>query len=316
MDPERTPASASHARLARLVRGTYLAGLAATIVWLAATRGAEVVELLQRARPLPIAAALAATFVLIGLSALFWAQALRMLGHRSRISQIVLATARALPARYVPLGVSFAAARIALLRARGVGLAPLMTTAALETVMRPTVALTMGATLLAASGSPAGSLSWPVATLAVAAVAATPVAGGKVLTRLAARRGIALAITWKGYARLVVAEAAYWAWASMTFVLYLQAFPSADSFGELHAAGAFMVAWALGFLAVFAPQGIGVAEISLVGLLAAGDGEPGIAMTAVFASYRLVQVARDILATATAEVIAKRRARQGSAPTG
>ena len=285
------------------------------IVWLAVARGAEMADLLVRARPLPIAAALAATFVLIGLSARFWVQGLRMLGHRPRLSEVALATARSLPARYVPLGVSFAAARIALLRARGIELAPLMTTAALETVMRPTVALTMGTALLAVSGT-AGSLSWPVTALAVAAVAATPVAGGKALGWLAARRGITLAITWKGYARLVVAEAAYWAWASMTFVLYLRAFPSADEFGALQTAGAFMVAWALGFLAVFAPQGIGVAEISLVGLLAAGDDESGIAMAAVFAGYRLVQVARDILATASAEVIAKRRARRGSAPTG
>ncbi len=316
MEAERAPASARLGRMARLARGAYIAGLSAAIVWLAVARGAEVADLLERARPLPIAAALAATFVLIGLSARFWVQSLRMLGHRPRLSEVALATARALPARYVPLGVSFAAARIALLRARGIELAPLMTTAALETVMRPTVALTMGTALLAVSGGAAGRLSWPVTALAVAAVAATPVAGGKALGWLAARRGVTLAITWNGYARLVVAEAAYWAWASMTFVLYLRAFPSADEFAALQTAGAFMVAWALGFLAVFAPQGIGVAEISLVGLLAAGDDESGIAMAAVFAGYRLVQVARDILATASAEVIAKRRARRGSAPTG
>ncbi len=302
--------------MARLARGAYIAALGAAIVWLAVARGAEVADLLERARPLPIAAALAATFVLIGLSARFWVQGLRMLGHRPRLSEVALATARVLPARYIPLGVSFAAARIALLRARGIELAPLMTTAALETVMRPTVALTMGTALLAVSGGTAGSLSWPVTALAVAAVAATAVAGGKALGWLAARRGITLTITWNGYARLVLAEASYWAWASMTFVLYLRAFPSADEFGALQTAGAFMVAWALGFLAVFAPQGIGVAEISLVGLLAAGDDESGIAMAAVFAGYRLVQVARDILATASAEVIAKRRARRGSAPTG
>ena len=233
----------------------YLAALAAAVVWLAATRGDEVAELLERARLPLIAVALVATFGLILLTARFWVLSLRMLGHRTTLGEVALATARALPARYVPVGVSFPAARVALLRSRGLDVAPLMVTAGLEMVIRPAVALALGTALLAVSGSLPVAMAWAAAVLAVAVVAASPAVGGRILSRLAERRGTN--ITWSGYARLAAADTAYWIAGAATFVIYLRAFPAADSLGTLHVAGAFMVAWAVGFITVFAPQGLG-----------------------------------------------------------
>lgn len=307
---------AKRARAASMARAVYLVALVAAVVWLATSRRDDVVDLLEEARLERVAAALVATFGLILLTARFWVLSLRMLGHDASFRTVATATARALPARYIGAGVTFPAARIALLRAQGLKLAPLTVSAALEMVVRPAVALTLGLALLALSGSLDAGLAWAAAVVAVLAVAASPAVGGRVLDRLAARRGVSLTVTWNGLARLAATEALYWVWASATFVLYLRAFPAADGFGLLHAGGAFMVAWAVGFLAVFAPQGLGVAELSLVGLLAAGDDGTGIAVTVLFAGYRLVQLARDVLAAAAAEIISRRRARPGSAPTG
>lgn len=319
MEAEPAPAQTRLRRLAPAARGLYLVGLAAAVVWLAVARGDDIAELLQDARPLLILAALAATFVLIVLMARFWTLSLRMLGHDASLPETALSTARALPARYIPGGVTFPAARIALLRAGGTHLTPLTVTAVLEMVVRPAVALTLGTILLATSGSLPTGLTWSAIAVAVAAIGCSPLAGGRVLARLAARRGVTLTMTWGGYAQLAVAEAAYWVWSAATFVLYLRAFPAADSFGSLHLAGAFMVAWTLGFLAVFAPQGVGVAEISLVGLVAAGAAggdSAGIALAFLFAGYRLLLVARDVVAAGASEVIARRRARRGSGPSG
>lgn len=304
------------ARAGSVARVLYIGGLVAATVWLAASRGDDVADLLDQARPERVVAALAATFGLILLTARFWVLSLRMLGHDASLQTVAGATARALPARYVPAGVTFPAARVALLRARGLKLAPLTVTAALEMVVRPAVALTLGTALLAVSGSLDAGLAWAAAAVAVLAAAASPAVGGRVLAWLAARRGMSLTITWSGLARLAATETLYWAWAAATFVLYLRAFPAADGFGLLHAGGAFMVAWAVGFLAVFAPQGLGVAEVSLVGLLAAGDNEAGIALAVLFGGYRLVQALRDSIAASAAEIISRRRARRGSAPTG
>ena len=314
MEADQTPAATSRNRIASVPRGVYLAALAAAVVWLAATRGDEVAELLDQARLPLIAVALAATFGLILLTARFWVLSLRMLGHRTTLGEVALATARALPARYVPVGVSFPAARVALLRSRDLDVAPLMVTAGLEMVIRPAVALALGTALLAVSGSLPVAMAWAAAVLAVAVVAASPAVGGRILSRLAERRGTSLNITWSGYARLAAADTAYWIAGAATFVIYLRAFPAADSFGTLQVAGAFMVAWAVGFITVFAPQGLGVTEVSLVALLTANNDDTGIALTVLFGGYRLVQIARDTLAAATAELITKRQTQQARPP--
>ena len=300
-------------RAVRLARRVYLAGLCAAAAWLVSTRWHEIGELLEETRPGFIAAALVSSFGLIGLGALLWHSSLRMLGHPVKYREILLATGRSLPARYVPLGVTYAAARVVLLRAAGGRMAPLAVTAGLEMVVSVSVALAAGTAVLSLAGSLPGAAAW-MAAAAVAAVAISA-AGGRVVAALAARRGVRLTVAWPGYAQVLASSALYWGWAAFTFVLYLRAFAAADGLGSLEVAGAFMVAWAVGFLAVLAPQGIGVAELGLVALLGSGE-RGGIAMAAVFAGYRFVQIVRDLAAAAAGEFIAIRRARRGSAPKG
>lgn len=317
-EPDPGPDSGQQSRRARAVRiarRIYLVALGVAIVWLASTHHEEVVELLEGARPGPIAAALVASFGLILLSSALWHSGLLMLGHRVALRETVMATARSLPARYVPLGVTYAAARMALLRATGIPLAPLAITAGTEMALSASVALAAGVCLLGAAGALPGGAAWTIAAVVAAAVAASPVAGSRAINHLLARRGARFAIAWPDYARVLAAAAAYWVWAAATFVLYLRAFPAADDLATVEIAGAFMVAWAVGFLTVLAPQGIGVAEFGLVALLGSGE-RGGIAIVAIFAAYRLVQVARDLVAAAAGEVIASRRARRGSAPKG
>ena len=139
--------------------------------------------MLGDARPVPLAAAFAATFVLIGLLTRLWAVSLRLLGHPVPDRELALATARALPARYVPLGVSFAVGRVALLRAAGVPLAPLSITAALEMIVHLAVALTLGLALLAVSGGLTAGLTAVAAVAAVAAAAASPAVAGRIISR-------------------------------------------------------------------------------------------------------------------------------------
>ena len=300
-------------RAVRLARRVYLVGLCVAAAWLVSTRWDEIGEFLEETRPGLIVASLMSSFGLIGLGALLWHSSLRMLGHPVRYREILLATARSLPARYVPLGVTYAAARMVLLRAAGAQTAPLAVTAGLEMAVSVPVALAAGIAVLSLAGTLPGGAAWLAA--AVVAAVAVSAAGGRVVAALAARRGVRLTVTWRGYAQVLASSALYWTWAAFTFVLYLRAFAAADEVGSLEAGGAFMVAWAVGFLAVLAPQGIGVAELGLVALLGSGE-RGGIAIVAMFAGYRVIQVVRDLAAAAAGEVIASRRARRGSAPKG
>ena len=319
--PEATPAPdlapdakpSRRVRLVRLLRSAYLAGLIVAVAVAAAVKRSEIAELLEGARPAMVAAALAATFPLILLGANIWRVSLRMMGHPASMGTVAVATSRALPARYVPLKLSFSVGRVALLRSAGLPLGPLTATAGLEMAISAAVALGLGTALLGASGALPGGLAWPAAVLAAAALGASPAVGGRVLAWLAARRSVTLTMTWPGYFRLLAATALYWAWACGAFALYMRAFPAADAYGLAEMSGAFMVAWAVGFLAVFAPQGFGVSELSLIALLPADE---GIAMAVIVGGYRLVQLARDMAAATLAEVIATGRARRGSARSG
>ena len=303
------------ARAVRIARRVYLMALGVAIVWLASTHHEQVMELLEGARPGLIAAALMASFGLILLNSALWHSGLLMLGHRVALQETVLATARSLPARYVPLGVTYALGRMALLRGAGVPLAPLAITAGTEMALSASVALALGVALLGATGALPGGAAWTIAAAVAAAVAASPVAGGRAVNHLLARRGARFAIAWRDYTRVLAVAVAYWLWAAGTFMLYLRAFPAADGLATVETAGAFMVAWAIGFLTVLAPQGLGVAELSLVAILAS-DEHGGVAIAALFAGYRIVLIARDVLATGASEVIASRRVRRGSEPTG
>ncbi len=300
-------------RAARIARRIYLAALCAAIVWLAVTHRGATVEQFEGARLALIVAVAVASFGLIGLASALWHSSLVMLGHPVPLRDTVLATARSLPARYVPLGVTYAASRIALLSTKGPPLVALTATAGLEMMVSTSVALAVGLATLGATGVLGIGPAWIAAALAAATVAVAPLAGGRAVSRLLGRLDVGLAITRRGYLRVLAWSVSYWIWAAATFALYLRAFPATDAVGPLEAAGAFMVAWAVGFLTIFAPQGIGVAELGLVALLASED-SGGIALAAVFAGYRIVLAFRDGLASVAGEIIAIRRARRGSAP--
>ncbi|WP_296671308.1 hypothetical protein [Sulfuricaulis sp.] len=94
------------------------------------------------------------------------------------------------------------------------------------------------------------------------------------------------------YTGCIVAVGFFWAFAVAAFLLYLHAFPGwALSVSWLQIGGAYLLAWGLGFLAVFAPQGVGVFEAVLANLIS--DSLP-LATTAVLISgFRLIMLCAD-----------------------
>lgn len=297
------------ARLLKILRIAYLAGLAALIGWVARTEWDAVLTLLGGARPGLIVASLVSSFALIFIGAWFWTVSLRIQVHGldapRLLTKTTVAASRSLLARYVPGSVWFAVGRVALLRNAGLPVGPLSATAILEMATSLTVVLMSGLAVLGLSGGIPGGAAWMVFVALALIVATAPGGGGRVMAWLAARRGIELALDWRGYLRLIGINVVFWGWSAVTFLLYLRAFPAADEFRTLLVVGGFLLTWGIGFLAPFAPQGIGVFELSMATVLQA----EGIAPTVVvLGGYRLVLLARDFIATSTAELIATRQA--------
>lgn len=87
----------------------------------------------------------------------------------------------------------------------------------------------------------------------------------------------------------------YWTGAACAFVLFFLAFPKASSdMSALSIGLAYVFSWGMGYVAIFAPQGIGVTEFVTAKLLAT-NGEFTV-LIVTFAGFRLVMLITDVFA--------------------
>ncbi len=297
----------------RVLRILYLVGLAVLIGWVVRSEWADVVRLVSAARPELIAASLAVSFGLILVGAWFWVVGLLMLGYeapsKDLFTKATLATSRSLLARYVPGSVWFAVGRVGLLHAAGLPIGSLSATAILEMATSLTVVIVCGLGVLSLSGGLPGGAGWMILAAFGLIVASSPTLGGRAISWWAARRGVTFSLTWRDYLKLVGVNVVFWGWSALTFLLYLRAFPVADPFRTQLVVGGFLLTWGIGFLAPFAPQGIGVFEVGMATVLRA---EEVVGLAVVLGGYRLVLLVRDLIATSVAEFIATRATVRGS----
>ena len=300
-------------RLLKWLRIAYLSLLAVAVPVVVLARRDEVADLLgdlAGARHVLVAASFATGIVLIALTAYFWLVSLRLLGQRPLFRDLTVTAARSMPARYVPLLVTFAVSRVALMQRRGVPAAPLALTAALEMAVSLAVSVAYGLVLLGWAGGLPGGLAIPIVAAVGMIVAASPSVAGRVVAAVARRRGLDSLVpvsgfTWLGYLHMIAASACYWTGAAAVFCLYIRAFETADGFSTARLAGAFVLAWGgLRFLSVIAPQGIGVVEVTVPSLLGAAD---PLALGILIFGFRLVLLLRDLLAAAVSELLEARR---------
>lgn len=299
-------------RTLALLRIAYLVAAATLLVWLIARRREAIADLLRGTRPGWLLLSLAMSFGMLGLAALVWHRLLRAQGEQVRRVTVVHATARAVLARYVPGSIWFAVGRATLLGRAGVAAGPLTVTAATEIVLSVVTTIAGGALILGLAGTfPAGQI-WAIGAAVVLAAAASPAVAGRAIQVIAARRGAVMPVLgWPAYLGAAGLTAAFWAYSAVTFTVYLRAFPVAGGIDLVTIVGGFLFSWGIGFLAVVAPQGVGVFELTLATILV----NEGIGETAlVIGGYRVVILVRDAIATALAELTATDRLRGDRSP--
>lgn len=294
----------------RALRRAYGAALVVAAAAVVILRWDDVRALVDGARPLPLLGALGLGLVSLGQSAWFWSRALHSLGADRGIGEVLEATVAAIPARYLPGSVWYAAGRVGHLRSRGTPTIALTVVAVIETLLSFVVAVAVGAGLLLAAGSDDSGAGVAVLLALAAALAllASPWLVNPALRWVGARRGVpeVPALRWPTYLELVAHLVAFWAASAAAFLCYLSAFPAIDAPGAVRTAGTFLVAWAAGFVAVFAPQGAGVFETTLAGLLTSA---PVAALALVIAGYRALTAIRDavaLLGLAAARAVSRR----------
>lgn len=191
-----------------------------------------------------------------------------------------------LPARYLPGGIWQTVSRVVDLHALGVTRRQLSVLVAMENLAPLATALGLGG----ACAMAAGTTQLPAAAILAAGIAlwvALPLA----LRRLLPQAPLPL----RSYLLATAAMLAFWAIAASVFVAYWSAFPSMPlTASHAEIAASYLLAWAAGFVAVFAPQGIGVFE-AVAGLLLDGA-LPLAGMAVMVAGFRAITLAGDGLA--------------------
>ncbi|WP_082538992.1 hypothetical protein [Lysobacter sp. Root494] len=213
---------------------------------------------------------------------------LRGFGTNVRYVDALAIHVNRLPARYLPGGIWHTVSRVVDLHGKGVSRTQLATMVALENILPVSVALVLGGAFLLAAGQDsrpgAACMMGGVAILACLpallrhrAVADCRMAGGTYF--------LAISIT-----------AAFWLVAATAFARYWLAFPAQAESGLADIYAAYLLGWASGFIAVFAPQGLGVFE-SVAGALLRGA-LPFAGATMLVAGFRVTILAADVIAYA------------------
>ncbi len=292
----------------RLLRRVYVAVLVAVLVAAVVTRRDELRVVTRDASAALLALTLAASFGQLVLTSAFWRSALGSFGEPVPFRRSLLATLSSLPARYLPGSVWYAVSRVARLRRSGARASTLGAVAALEMALVPVVAFSLGGLLLAVAARSGISVPLGLGALALALATTPPVVNRLLglLRRVRPSLGPPPVLRWPAHLRLVAWTGAFWVWSGSVFALYVLAFPALSDASPVLVAGAYMVAWGLGWLAIFAPQGVGVVEVTLAALIAGGETAAGVAV--VLAGYRALIAVRDLLAAGAATAVDRRSA--------
>jgi hypothetical protein len=102
-------------------------------------------------------------------------------------------------------------------------------------------------------------------------------------------------LVFRQYLASLVVLAFYWIGAGIAFVLFLKAFPTLElAASNIESASIYVFSWGIGFVTLFAPQGIGVSELVASNLL--GERGSVAALAALLAGFRVVILTADLTA--------------------
>lgn len=208
-----------------------------------------------------------------------------------------------LPARYLPGGIWHTVSRVADLNKVGITRSQLGLMVLLENTVPVAAAMILGGLSLCL----AGKTHW-IALLAVVLGPVLLVASFMFTRHRTLRQSRTFALA--SHLKLTGIMLAFWFIAATAFFSYWSAFPvHGESIPALQIYGIYMISWVAGFIAIFAPQGIGVFE-SVAGALIGGT-LPFSGAVVLVAGFRVAVLLADSLAIGLLLVVRSLRRRIG-----
>ena len=278
----------------RIVKSAFLITALAALAWFAWQSRGLLADILRTARPSCLVAAVLLWTLMNVVAAVFTSKVFKSLGNAIPVPTAARIHIRNLPARYLPGGIWHTVGRAASFRNIGISAKNISIFVLLENVLAACIAFILGGLILAATR---GDGYW--SQLGLAAVFGAGIVLlllPLLLSRIATASGSSPGITTlMSLAALTILS---WCIAATVFVIYVSAFPELRAaLAPLEIAGSYLFSWSVGFIAVFAPQGIGVFEVVAAELLRGTTPLMGVA--ALFAGFRLVILVADVVAWST-----------------
>ncbi|AUB84158.1 hypothetical protein [Candidatus Thiodictyon syntrophicum] len=225
-------------------------------------------------------------------SPLFTLRTLRGWGQPLRYRDALCIHVVRLPAKYLPGGIWHSVARAADYRRLAVNHRVIAAYLLIETLTLAGVTLFLGGAGVFATGVVTGA--WAIATglcavLGVCVLLAAPWVSQTLFITIEPKLSL------RQYLINAAVLAVYWGWAGMAFALFLNAFPALRlAASNVEAAVIYVFSWGIGFVTLFAPQGIGVSELVASHLL--GERDSVVTLAALLAGFRVVILAADVAA--------------------
>ncbi len=250
----------------------------------------ELAQLIQNASPNYLCAAVLVWALLHLLSPVFAVVALAACGAKVSWRQAFATHAVRLPARYLPGGIWHTVGRVMDYSEQGVQPRHLTAFVLLENALAAAVTLAIGgAVVFGARGT--DSIGMVAALASVTGIVAVPsialITNSRVLQQ-------ADRLSVPAYAKSVALSVVFWLGASGAFLLYIGAFSGTTThYSQIEMGGMYLFSWGVGFISIFAPQGIGVFEVVASELMSGPIGFMGLA--ALLAGFRVVVLVADII---------------------
>ena len=275
----------------RYLKTAFLVIATGALLWFAWQSRNLLLEVIRNARPLYLVSAALLWTLLNAIAAVFTSRVFGQLGADVSIAKAANIHVRNLPARYLPGGIWHTVGRVADYRQLGVGGREISGFVFLENALAACTAFLLGGVLLWLTrvANTGGQVAIAAAAAAIVILALLPA----ILSRFVGtdKTNISLATI----LRLLPLAILSWSVAAAAFVIYVSAFPGLQTAPALlEIAGAYLFSWGVGFVAIFAPQGIGVFEVVAAELLRGAA--PLMGVTALFAGFRLIIMLSDAMA--------------------
>ncbi len=195
-----------------------------------------------------------------------------------------------LPARYAPGGIWHTVGRVMDYHQQGVQPRHLTAFVLLENGLAAAVTLAIGgAIVFTMRGTDTLGITAGVSSLC--AVVALPIIRVQLNTRVLRQPD---RFSLPAYLSALGVVTVFWVGATIAFLLYLNAFPSSTGeYSAIEMGGIYLFSWGAGFVAIFAPQGLGVFEFVASELMNSPIGFMGLA--ALIAGFRVVVLIADLV---------------------